>query len=170
MSGFGEKHIVAIDLGTSKIALTVASASGNDTQIVYYREVQSAGIKYSGVYNILQAYAPLSHLVKDAEEALGIKINQAVIGMPKFPVRQESNSGKVMDRGEDTEITAEDIAGLKKFAQETYPLEDPKKEAIYGAVAQSFSDGEYFQIIETAHDQSGGHLFIPHDDGLAPRL
>ena len=148
MSGFGEKHIVAIDLGTSKIALTVASASGNDTQIVYYREVQSAGIKYSGVYNILQAYAPLSHLVKDAEEALGIKINQAVIGMPKFPVRQESNSGKVMDRGEDTEITAEDIAGLKKFAQETYPLEDPKKEAIYGAVAQSFSDGEYFQIIE----------------------
>ena len=49
MSGFGEKHIVAIDLGTSKIALTVASASGNDTQIVYYREVQSAGIKYSGV-------------------------------------------------------------------------------------------------------------------------
>ncbi len=148
MSDFGEKNIVAIDLGTSKTALTVASVSGNDTQIVYYKEVPSAGIKYSGVYNILQAYGPLSHLVKDAEEALGIKINQAVIGMPKFPVRQESNSGKVMDRGEDTEITAEDIAELKRFAQETYPLEDPKKEAIYGAVAQSFSDGEYFQIIE----------------------
>ena len=148
MNDFGEKNIVAIDLGSSKTALAVASVSGNDTQIVYYREVPSAGIKYSGVYNILQAYGPLSHLVKDAEEALGIKINQAVIGMPKFPVRQESNSGKVMDRGEDTEITAEDIAGLKRFAQETYPLDDPKKEAIYGAVAQSFSDGEYFQIIE----------------------
>lgn len=148
MNDFGEKHIVAIDLGTSKIALTVASVSGNDTQIIYYKETPSAGIKYSGVYNILQAYAPLAHLIKEAEEALSIKINQAVIGMPKFPVRQESNSGKVMDRGEDTEITAEDIAELKRFAQETYPLEDSKKEAIYGAVAQSFSDGEYFQIIE----------------------
>lgn len=148
MNDFGEKHIVAIDLGTSKIALTVASVSGDDTQIIYYKETPSAGIKYSGVYNILQAYAPLAHLIKEAEEALSIKINQAVIGMPKFPVRQESNSGKVMDRGEDTEITAEDIAELKRFAQETYPLEDSKKEAIYGAVAQSFSDGEYFQIIE----------------------
>ena len=148
MNDFGEKHIVAIDLGTSKIALTVAAVSGNDTQIIYYKETPSAGIKYSGVYNILQAYAPLSHLIKEAEDALSIKINQAVIGMPKFPVRQESNSGKVMDRGEDTEITAEDIAELKRFAQETYPLDDPQKEAIYGAVAQSFSDGEYFQIIE----------------------
>ena len=143
-----ERHIVAIDLGTSKMALTVAKVNGNDRQIIYYKEVHSAGIKYSGVYNILHACAPLSFLIKDAEDSLGIKINQAVVGMPKFPIRQEANSGKVMDRGEDTEITAEDIEAIKRFAQETYPLKDPKKEAIYGAVAQSFSDGEYFQIIE----------------------
>ena len=143
-----EKHIVAIDLGTSKMALTVAKVNGNDKQIIYYKEVHSAGIKYSGVYNILHACAPLSCLIKDAEESLGIKINQTVVGMPKFPIRQESNSGKIIDRGEDTEITAEDIDAIKRFAQENYPLNDPKKEAIYGAVAQSFSDGEYFQIIE----------------------
>lgn len=148
MNGLTEKHIVAIDLGTSKMALIVAKVSGSDIQIVYYKEVPSCGLKYSGVSNILQASGPLSSLIHDAEEALDIKINQAVIGMPKYPVRLESNSGKVMDRGEDTEITAEDIANLKRFAQETYPLEDPSKEAIYGAVAQSFSDGEYFQIIE----------------------
>ena len=148
MNAFAEKHIVAIDLGTSKMSLTVTKVCGNDIQIVYYKETPSAGIKYSGVVNILHAYAPLTHLIQEAEEDLSIKINQAVIGMPKFPIRQESNSGMVPDRGEDTEITAEDIANLKKFAQETYPLEDPKKEAIYGAVAQSFSDGEYFQIIE----------------------
>ena len=143
-----ERHIVAIDLGTSKMALTVAKVNGNDRQIIYYKEVHSAGIKYSGVYNILHACAPLSYLIKDAEDSLGIKINQAVIGMPKFPIRQESNSGKVIDRGEDTEITAEDIAAIKRFAQETYPLKDPKKEAIYGAVAQSLSEGEYIHIIE----------------------
>ena len=143
-----ERHIVAIDLGTSKMALTVAKVNGNDKQIIYYKEAHSAGVKYSGVFNILHANTPLAFLIKDAEDSLGIKIHQAVVGMPKFPIRQETNSGKVMDRGEDTEITAEDIEAIKRFAQETYPLKDPKKEAIYGAVAQSFSDGEYFQIIE----------------------
>ncbi len=150
MTDLTEKHIVAIDLGTSKIALTVAKVSGDDVQIVYHnwKDTPPAGIKYSGVYNIREAFGPLAFLIKDAEEALCIKINQAVIGMPKYPIRHETNSGKIQDRGEDTEITAEDIANLKRFAQETYPLNDPKKEAIYGAVAQSFSDGEYFQIIE----------------------
>lgn len=149
MNGMTEQHIVAIDLGTSKMALTIARTSGRNAEIVYYKETPSAGVRYSGVYNSVLSLAPLSHLIKDAEDALGIQINQAVVGMPKYPVRQENNSGKVMDRGEDTEITAENIEDLKRFAQETYPLDDPQREAIYGAVAQSFSDGEYFQIIES---------------------
>ena len=143
-----EKNIVAIDLGTSKIALTVAKVSGEDIQIVYYKETPSAGIRYSSVYNIQQVTEPLGRIIRDAEDALDIKITQAVVGMPKYPVRQESNSGVIKDRGEDMDITAEDIADLKSYAEDSYPLENPDKEAIYGAVAQSFSDGENFQIIE----------------------
>lgn len=44
-----EKNIVAIDLGTSKIALTVAKVDRDDVQIVYYKETPSAGIRYSSV-------------------------------------------------------------------------------------------------------------------------
>ena len=55
MNAFAEKHIVAIDLGTSKMSLTVTKVCGNDIQIVYYKETPSAGIKYSGVVNILHA-------------------------------------------------------------------------------------------------------------------
>jgi cell division protein FtsA len=47
-----DKHIVAIDLGTSKIALTVAKVEGNDVQIIYYKETESAGIRYSSVFNV----------------------------------------------------------------------------------------------------------------------
>ena len=36
MTGFTEQHIVAIDLGSSKIALIVAKVYGNDAQIIYY--------------------------------------------------------------------------------------------------------------------------------------
>ena len=165
MSEHTEKNIAAIDLGTSKMSLTVARANGKDVEIVYYREIPSDGVRYSGVWNVVKAQEPLKRLIQDAEESLDIKITQAVIGMPKYPVRQETNSGKVMDRGEDTEITAEDIDCLKRFAQETYPLNDPQKEAIYGAVAQSFSDGEYFQLIENdivgmTSDTLEGHFKI----------
>ena len=143
-----DKHIVAIDLGTSKISITIAKVVGNDVQIIYYKETPSAGIRYSSVYNTMKVTDPLSRAIKEAEEELGIKITQAVVGMPKYPVRQETSTGEIRDRGEDSYITEEDIASLKIFAQDLYPLEDKSKEAIYGAVAQSFSDGENFQIME----------------------
>ena len=160
-----EQHIVAIDLGTSKIGLVVVKVNGDDVQVVYYKETAAAGIINSGVSNMVQASTPLQQLIKDAEESLNIKINQAVIGMPKFPIRQEANSGKIVDRGEFTEISQEDVDNLKRFAQETYPLQAADREAIYGAVAQSFSDGENFQIKEDdivgmSSDTLEGHFKI----------
>ena len=143
-----DRHIVSIDLGTSKLAVTVAKVIGSDVEIIYYKESASDGIRYSSVSNVTRVAESITKAVKEAEEALGIKITQAVVGMPKFPVRQESNTAKVEDRGYATDITLEDIEELKSFAQNSYPLEHPDKESIYGAVAQSFSDGENFQIIE----------------------
>lgn len=143
-----EKTIVAIDLGSSKIALTVAKVTDDDIQIIYYKETPSAGIRYSSVFNVTHVADPLSKAIRQAEEDLGIKITQAVVGMPKFPIYQESSNATMNDRGEDTDITATDIAKLKSIALSLYPLQDENKEAIFGAVAQSFSDGENFQIIE----------------------
>ena len=111
-----EKNIVAIDLGSSKIALTVANVNGNDVQVTYYKVRPSAGIRYSSVYNIMHATEPLARIISEAEEALDIKISQVVVGMPKYPVRQETNSVVVNDRGEDADITADDISELKSYA------------------------------------------------------
>ena len=143
-----DKHIVAIDLGTSKIALTVAKVEGNDVQIIYYRETESAGIRYSSIFNVKNVTETLSAAISQAEEELNIKITQAVVGMPKYPIRKVNANAELDGRGETTDITEEDINALKSFAQDSYPLEDSEKEAIFGAVAQSFSDGENFQIIE----------------------
>ena len=143
-----DKHIVAIDLGTSKIALTVAKVEGNDVQIIYYRETESAGLRYSSIFNVKNVTETLSAAISQAEEELNIKITQAVVGMPKYPIRKVNANAELDGRGETTDITEEDINALKSFAQDSYPLEDSEKEAIFGAVAQSFSDGENFQIIE----------------------
>lgn len=143
-----DKHIVSIDLGSSKIAIAVAKVNGEDVQIIYYKETPSAGIRYSSIFNVMHIKEPLDAAIRQAEAELGIKITQAVVGMPKFPVRQESSNAQIHDRGYDTDITSEDINNLKDFAKSLYPLDDETKECIYGAVAQSFSDGENFQIIE----------------------
>ena len=143
-----EKHIVSVDLGTSKIAITVAQVEGNDVQIIYYKESPSAGIRYSGVYNVSQATDALKKAIACAEEELGIKITQAVVGVPKYPIRTEVAKQAITERGECTDITAEDVEELKSYALSTYPHIDTNNEAIFGAVAQSFSDGENFQIIE----------------------
>ena len=143
-----DKHIVSIDLGSSKIALAVARVNGEDIQVIYYKETPSSGIRYSSIFNVMHIKEPLEAAIRQAEEELGIKITQAVVGMPKYPVRQESSNAEIRDRGHETDITVEDIDSLKDFAKSLYPLEDETKEAIYGAVAQSFSDGENFQIIE----------------------
>lgn len=134
-----ERYIAAADLGSSKIALTVAKVEGDDIQIIYYKEVPSDGMRYSCVYNPAKASGPLKTVIEDAENELNIKILQLVIGLPRYNVRQEFASAR-MDRSDpDSCITREEVNALKNIAVDSYPIENEAKEEIYGAIAQSFS-------------------------------
>ena len=147
-----ERHLVAIDIGTSKIALTVAKVDGDNVQIVYYRETPSNGIKFSRVYIPGRASEAIRTAVREAEEELGIKITQVIVGLPKYEVRQEIATMSVT-RDPGVCITSEEIGNIKDMAIETYPLENEDRDMLFGAVAQSFSDGVDFQIVE--HDVIG---------------
>ena len=142
-----EKHIVAIDLGSYKVALTVARINGDDIQVIYYKEARSEGIRNSYVYNSMKVTRSLRALVEDAEKELNIKITQVVAGMPKYNVYQVTSQAK-MPLNEEECITEDDINTLKTSALERYPLEKPEREVLFGAVAQSFSTGEDFQLVE----------------------
>lgn len=142
-----DRHIVAIDLGSYKVALTVARINEDDIQVIYYKEARSAGIRNSYVFNSMQVTRPLKELVADAEKELNIKITQAVVGMPKYRVRQETRQAQ-MELDPEECITHEDVNSLKADALENYPLDDPRSEEVFGAVAQSFSTGEEFQFVE----------------------
>lgn len=146
MTNMDEKHLVAIDLGTSKFTLTVARVNGYDIQIVYYKEVPAAGIRNSYVLNPSHVARTLRPAIESAERELDIKITQTVVGMPRYSVRQETNQGSIELNPEEC-ITQDDINYLKDMAQQEYPLDNPK-EVLFGAVAQSFSTSEDFQLIE----------------------
>ena len=141
-----EKHIVAIDLGTSKLAVTIARVSGEDIQVIYYKETISVGIRYSYVLNPKQVADTLRPVIENAERELNMKITQVVVGMPRYSVRQETNQGSI-DHNPDECISMEDINYIKSIAQDEYPLGNDK-EVLFGAVAQSFSTSEDFQLIE----------------------
>lgn len=142
-----ERHLVAVDLGTSKIALTVAKVEGENTQIVYYKEAPSDGIRYSYVSNPLRASVPVRRLLDDACAELGIEITQVIVGMPKYEVKQETASLKV-PRSDSEFITREEVENLRNCAADSYPLDDPDHEAQFGSVAQSYSTNEEFQLVE----------------------
>ena len=134
-----ERYIAAADLGTSKIALSVAKITGEDVQIIYYRETPSDGVRYSCVYNPKRAAEPLRKAIQMAQDELNIKILQLVIGLPRYNVRQEVASARMERSNPDSCISREEVNTLKKMAIYDYPVADESKETIYGAVAQSFS-------------------------------
>lgn len=144
-----ERYIASIDLGTSKIAVTIAKVNGEDVQVVYYKETPSEGMRYSYVLNPGKVEKCLRTAIEDAQTELGIKILQAVVGLPRYFVRQETASAKMERDDEDSQIKDTEVAALKSLALETYPLADPKKEVIYGAVAQSFSTEENINELES---------------------
>ena len=149
-----ERYIAAADLGSSKIALSVAKIVGDDIQVIYYKETPSDGIRYSCVLNPKRAAVPLRAAIQEAEEELNIKILQVVVGLPRYDVRQEIASARMERSDPDTCITKEEVNTLKSIAIDSYPIADEAKEEIYGAVAQSFSADEEL-VCASEHDVVG---------------
>ena len=143
-----ERYIASIDLGSSKFGLCVARVNGDDIQIVYYKETPSDGIRASMITNPMKASERLKQAVKEAEDELMIHILQVVVGMPRSEVTQVTASGRIERTNPEEYITAEEVQALKSIALETYPLPNPDKQIMYGAVAQSFSIDDEIQLVE----------------------
>jgi cell division protein FtsA len=144
-----ERYIAAVDLGTSKIAVTVAQISSKGVQMLYYRESPSEGIRNSYVFNPQKAAEKVKAAIADAEEELKIKIHQVVTGLPRYEVRQVNARAEFERSDSESSITREEIDFLKNNAIDTYPLPDPEKQIMYGVVAQSFTTEEYLNARES---------------------
>ena len=134
-----ERYIASVDLGTSKLAVCVARVQDQNVEVIYYKESPSLGIRYSYVLIPGKVKAELRTAISEAQQALRIKIQQVIVGLPRWYVRQETASASMTRPEPDDLIQENEIRALKSMALESYPLEDAAKEVIYGAVAQSFS-------------------------------
>lgn len=143
-----ERYIASVDLGTSKLAVCVARISGQDVQVIYYKESPSQGVRYSYVINPGKVEDALRDALTQAQQELKIRIQQVIVGLPRYYVRQETASAKTNRTEPDSQISEEEIKAVKSLALENYPLSDPTNDVIYGAVAQSFSTEDTFGELE----------------------
>lgn len=134
-----ERYISSVDLGTSKLAVCVARIQDQNVEVIYYKESPSLGIRYSYVLIPGKVKEEVRKAISEAQQALRIKIQQVIVGLPRWYVRQETASASMTRPEPDDLIQESEIKALKSMALESYPLEDSTKEVIYGAVAQSFS-------------------------------
>jgi len=143
-----DRYIATVDLGTGKLALSVARVNGEDVQILFYRELPSDGVRYGRIFNPMLASRPLKEAVSSAEEELGIKIRQVVIGLPRYGVRQETACASTQRSDPGSCISQAEIDAVKEMALDTYPIDDEAHEEMYGAVAQSFSTEDAINFSE----------------------
>lgn len=134
-----ERYIASVDLGTSKLAVCVTRIQDQNVEVIYYKESPSLGIRYSYVLIPGKVKEEVRKAISEAQQALRIKIQQVIVGLPRWYVRQETASASMTRPEPDDLIQESEIKALKSMALESYPLEDSTKEVIYGAVAQSFS-------------------------------
>ena len=159
-----ERYIATVDLGTSKLALCMAKVVGENVQIIYYKERPSDGIRYNCVFNPRRAAGPLRAAIAEAEDELQIKIHQVVVGLPRYNVHQETASANIERSAPGDLIGDDEIAALKGFALDTYPLSNGNTELIYGAVPQSFSTDDFIgseeDVVGTTSDTLSGNYKI----------
>ncbi len=102
------KILVAIDVGTTKICVLVASISkGGRVSIIGMGQHPSIGLKKGVVVNIKQTVESIRKAVKKAEEMSGVKIDSAVIGISGGHIKSFNSTGVVAIKG--GEVTSYDI-------------------------------------------------------------
>lgn len=140
-----DRNIVTIDLGTSKIAVGIAHIGGGNIDVTYYKETKSEGIKRGGVFNESTVANTMKRALEEAKNATGMDVFAAAVSMPRCFINQYSSQAK-MALDPNMSIGEDEIEALEKIAKNECPVNESNGETVYCAIAQSFSDGEEFQI------------------------
>lgn len=145
---FEEKYLAAIDLGSAKIGICVAKIQEGDIHIVHYKEIPSEGIQSSAIYIPMVTAKAVKQAIADAEKELMIEIKSVVVGMPRNDVVQVEASAKLEREDPEEYVSPEEVRNIKESALKTYPLDNPERMAIYGAIAQSFTIDDDIKLSE----------------------
>ncbi len=113
-----ERIIVGIDVGSSKIAIIVASlTSENALTVIGVATVPSKGIRKGQVVDIDEAVSAMSECLEQAERMAGVTIGSAFVTVGGSHISSVNSRGVVAVAGGENEITEEDVGRVTEAAR-----------------------------------------------------
>jgi len=136
-------HLVAIDVGTTKICVLVAQIdSQGRIDVIGMGQHPSCGLKKGVVVNVNETVKSIKHAVEQAESMAGIPIERAIIGISGGHIRSFNSKGVVAIRSR--EVSQNDIDRVIESAK-AIPI--PEDREILHILPQYFRvDGQEYVL------------------------
>jgi cell division protein FtsA len=105
-----ERHLVGLDVGTSKIAAIVGEMmDGGQLEIIGLGSAESHGIRRGVVVNLEAAVDAIRKAVEEAELTAGVEIDNVYLGVSGTHIKGFNSRGVVAVAGKNREITSDDV-------------------------------------------------------------
>lgn len=108
---------VGLDIGTSSVKVIVGEMIDKSLNIIGVGTSETYGIRKGVVVDIDEVVQSIQEAVTEAENMVGIKINQVLLGIPSHQVQIHPCNGIVTVANEDREITDHEIDRVIDAAQ-----------------------------------------------------
>lgn len=108
--GRKERHLVGLDLGTSKVTAIVGElVDGQAVEIIGLGVAESQGLRRGAVVGIEAAVDSIRKAVEEAELTSGVEIDNAYIALSGNHVKGFNSRGVVAVAGKNREVSREDL-------------------------------------------------------------
>jgi len=134
--GRSAKHIVGLDIGTTKVCVIVAEPNEHGSlDIVGFGTCPSKGLRKGVVINLDATIDSIKSAVEEAELMAGVGVEKAFVGIAGGHVRGFNSRGVVAISGKDHEVTRADIARVLNAAR---AVSIPPDREIFHVLPQEF--------------------------------
>jgi len=131
-----ERHVVGLDLGTSKVAAIVGEVTGGgDVEIIGLGVAESEGIRRGAVINQEAAVESVRKAIDAAELTAGIEIDNVLVSLTGTHIKGFNSRGVVAVAGRNREITRDDVRRAMDAAR---AVSLPNGRAILHVLPQDF--------------------------------
>jgi cell division protein FtsA len=132
--------LVGIDIGTTKIAITVGHVDEGLISIIGYSRVANAGVRKGVITDVEDTVSALTSALEEAERIAGTPIKSAYVSIGGAHISSSISKGVVAVTRSDGEITQSDVNRVVEAAQ-TVAL-PPNREIVHVVPKYFIVDGQ----------------------------
>ena len=132
-----QRHLAAIDLGSSKICVVVGEVKENGgVEILGVGRAPAKGIKRGSITNLDGAVEALKAAVEEAETMAAVAVERAWVGIAGSHIKGFNSRGVVSVSGREREVTAGD---LQRVLESARSISLPPDRAVFHVVPQEYT-------------------------------